>query len=152
MKIVERPVTNEVIEEFRHYLFIGNSEVDINNKNFIKVLDNHDNIITIAMISLPSRENVTDIIKKNINYLLEDEDTEEINNIHELMDDRVYLDVIYSFNKNKGGAKELVKYLENKYNYLWIYAFVEAEEFWEHLEWKEIIEHVYINKEVKTNG
>jgi hypothetical protein len=151
MRIIESDLENKDIEEFRHHLFIGNSKVEINNKHFIKVLDDKENIITIAIITLPSKENVSDIINKNMYYLIEDNDTTEINNLHEMMDDRVYLDAIYSFSESNGGAKELVKYLENKYNYIWIYAFVEAEEFWEHLGWKEIIEHVYINKEVITN-
>lgn len=146
MEIIEYPVTNEIIEEFRKYLFIGKDTIDIENKNFIKVFDDSNNLITIALITLPNGKTVSNIIKKDLFYLIDDNDLTEINNLHEQLDNRVYLDAIYSINKNKGGAKELLKYLENKYNALWIYSLFEAEEFWEYLEWKELIEHVYINK------
>lgn len=146
MKVIEYVVDNETIEEFRKVLFIGKNKVDINDKKFIKAFDNNNNLITIAMITLPSIENVNNIIEKDLHYLIEDNYIQEINYLHENLDNGIYLNAIYSFEKNKGGAKAIIDYLENKYNNIWIYSWFEAEDYWDKLGWKLLEEHVYINK------
>jgi hypothetical protein len=144
MKVVERELNSNLLNEYKNYLFIGDKNINSTNKRFIEVKDNNNNTISIAMISLADNKVVDEVIEENLYYLIEDNELDEIEYLHEKLDDRIYLDAIYSIVKGKNGAKEIINYLENKYNKIWLYSACEAEEYWEKLGWNSIEEHVYI--------
>ena len=60
--------------------------------------------------------------------------------------EKIYLDYIESLEKNKGGAKAIIDYMEKKFNDIWLYSLCESEEFYDHMKWQSLGEYIYINK------
>ncbi|WP_252225315.1 MULTISPECIES: hypothetical protein [unclassified Clostridium] len=140
MKIIEKELTWDILKKYNEIKLIK----DIKDKKIIEVYDN-DELVTVAFITLPSKRIINKIIDQNLHYLIEDNDSQEIERISETMNNKIYLDFIKSYNRSLGGAKKILDYLKHEYKNIWLYAVIEAEEFWGKQGFREMIEHVYVS-------
>ncbi|GAA0071697.1 hypothetical protein UT300003_32220 [Clostridium sardiniense] len=107
-------------------------------KSFIlKVIDEKENLTTIAICSVLNNEelnNELDILAENFKLYSEENNNNEYdewkNTFLEKLKDCVYLEYIESIKKGVGGAKFLIEYIKNNYNKFWLYSAFEAEEYW----------------------
>lgn len=152
MKIVDAPANIENLTKFKNYLFIGDNKIEATGKRFLELINDRAEIYTVALISLPNKENFNKIVTHNLYYLLEDSDTKDLNKLYMEVAGKVYLDAIYSFKPNQGNAKELLRYIEEKYTSIWLYATYEAQEFWDEVGWKSLLEYVYTNNKEERRG
>ncbi|NFH01603.1 hypothetical protein FC831_15275 [Clostridium botulinum] len=138
MKLIEQELTMNILNKYNEIKLIK----DIKDKKIIEVYDN-DELVTVAFITLSSKRIINEVIEQDLYYLIEDNDSQEIERIHETMNNKIYLDFIKSYNRGLGGAKKILDYLKHEYKNIWLYAVIEAEEFWEKQGFIEMLEHVY---------
>ena len=152
MKIIDTPANAENLTKFRNYLFIGDNKIETNGKRFLELINDRAETCAIALISLPNKENFNKIVTDNLYYLLEDNDTRDLDKLYVEVTDKIYLDAIYSFKVKQGNATELIQYIEEKYGGIWLYATYEAEDFWDRIGWRNLLEYVYTNNKREWRG
>lgn len=138
----------EIMYQYRNYIQWNEQDSpSTEHKNFVKVTDKLDNIIGIAIFTSPGSEQIAELVKTDLSFILETEELEKIDDFHIQLQNRVYLDVIYSIEKNKGVARKIIAYLEDKYKYIWGCKWNDSEEFLWCMDWKALSKSIYINKE-----
>ena len=145
-----------LLKEFNNILEVNNISEEfksdnLKNKNVIVAYD-EEKIISIAFYHKPTLKELTSYIEEygeSFKSYCDEEKTCDYNDWKEYILDRckgkIYLDYIESLEKNKGGAKEIINYLEKKFNDIWLYSLCESEEFYDHLKWQSLGEYIYIN-------
>lgn len=125
---------------------------NLKDKKVIALYD-EDKVNTIAFYHKPSIEEVNEMIEEYGDSLKSYSNEEKISDyddwkeyVYNRVKDSIYLDYIESINKNKGGARKIIEYLENKFKNIWLYSLFESEEFYQYLGWQDLGEYVYINK------
>lgn len=136
MKIVEELINQETIDNYKDELFLFAEKVeDLKGKRIIKVLNESDEIISIAMYSRLNNEDIELYIDK----------TQE--NIKPILQQGIYLDAITSLKHGYNACKDVIGYLMNENKTIWCYSYYKAIEFWKNkMNWIDVGNDIFINK------
>ena len=132
---IEKCLINYLDLESKKY--IGNYGSSFKNSFIIKVKDENNKLISVAVCSiLTNSELEKELEKLAINFKLYSEECN--NNEYEdwkaefinKLENSIYLEYITSIERNIGGAKFIIDYIKKNYNKFWLYSAFEAEEYW----------------------
>jgi hypothetical protein len=136
MRIIEEPVTKEIIDTYKNELFLLNeTEEELKDKHVIKILNDDNELVSIAMYSHLEKEEIE-------LYLNEDQK----NTIEDIISQGIYLDAITSFKRGYHACRDIINYLLEKSRIIWCYSHVQAVEFWTRLGWINTGESVFVNQ------
>jgi len=137
MKIVEESITKQIIETYKDELFLfAETEDDLKDKHIIKVINEADEVISIAMYSRLDNEELDLYI-----------DGSKQNNVKETICNGIYLDAITSLKHGYNVCKDIINYLMNKNKTIWCYSHCDAVEFWKNkMNWICIDKYVFVNQ------
>lgn len=132
MKLLEETVTIETAKELsKNNLYIATAKHI--NKNIIKLLNNKNEIVCVALISLihqyNSKETLENFLESLKAYNLRHYE-KYVEDVLPLINKCVYINYIESVEKNKGYATLVVNYLKSTYKKLWLYSILSAEYYW----------------------
>lgn len=112
----------------------GYKNSSFNTSFVLKVKDINNELISIAMCSIPTKKE----LESEIDYLVENykqscvsEYNEWKYNFINRLENGVYIEYIKSLNKGIGGARLIIDYIISQYDKLWLYSAYEAIEYWE---------------------
>jgi hypothetical protein len=136
MRIIEESVTKEIIDTYRNELILLNeTEEELKDKHVIKILNDDNELVSIAMYSRLNIEEIELYLNEN-----------QKNTIERVICQGIYLDAITSLKRGYHACKDIIDYLLEKSKIIWCYSHVQAVEFWTRLGWINTGENVFINQ------
>jgi len=137
MKITEESINKQIIEKYKDELFLfGETEEDLKDKHIIKVINEFDEVVSIAMYSKLDNEELDLYI-----------DNDKQNNVKDTICKGIYLDAITSLKHGYNVCKDIISYLMNKSQIIWCYSHCDAIEFWRNkMNWIDLGENIFINQ------
>jgi hypothetical protein len=137
MRIIEEPVTEDIINTYKDELFLlGETKEELKDKRIIKIINDDNELVSIAMYSKLDTEEIK-------LYLNE----EQKNTIEDIISQGIYLDAITSIKKGYNACKDIINYLLEKSRIIWCYSHVQAVEFWrDKMEFIDVGESIFINQ------
>ncbi|NRU52456.1 hypothetical protein [Clostridium beijerinckii] len=136
MRIIEKLVTDDIINTYKEELFLfGETKEDLKDKHIIKMLNDNNELVSIAMYSHLEAEEIE-------LYLNEDQK----NTIEDVISQGIYLDAITSLKRGYNACKDIINYLLEKSKIIWCYSHIQAVEFWKRLGWYDCGESIFINQ------
>jgi hypothetical protein len=137
MEIVEESINKQIIEKYKDELFLfGETEKDLKNKHIIKVLNESNEVVSIAMYSKLDDEELELYI-----------DVHKQNNVKDTICNGIYLDAITSLKRGYNVCKDIINYLMNKSQIIWCYSHCDAVGFWENkMNWFDLGENIFVNQ------
>ena len=137
MRIVEEPITKEIINTYKNELFLlTETKEELKDKRIIKLFNGNNEIVSIAMYSHLDTEEIELYLNEN-----------QKKSIKGIISQGVYLDAITSLKRGYNACKDIVNYLLEKSKIIWCYSHVQAVDFWEnHMHWINSGENIFISK------
>jgi len=137
MKIVEESINKQIIETYKDELFLfAETEEDLKDKHILKVIDEYNEVVSIAMYSNLDNEELELYI-----------DGSKQNNVKDTICKGIYLDAITSLKKGYNVCKYIIGYLMDKNKTIWCYSYCDAVEFWKNkMNWFDLGENIFVNQ------
>lgn len=120
MKIIEEPVTQETINNYKDELFLFNEGIEeLKDKKILKIYSDEGQLVGISMYS----------------YRLDKEDVELFLSEYQekfkgKLCNSLYLDSIYALQRGYNVTNSIITYLKNKCSDMWLYSHIQAMKFW----------------------
>ena len=120
MKIIEEPITQETINNYKDELFLFNEGIEeLKDKKILKIYSDEGQLVGISMYS----------------YRLDKEDVElflsaEQEKFKYRLCDSLYLDAITSLYRGHRIVDSVITYLKNKCGDMWLYSHIQSMKFW----------------------
>lgn len=137
MRIIEEPVTEEIINTYKEELFLfAETKEELKDKRIIKILNDDNDIISIAMYSHLDNEEIELYLNDN-----------QKNTIKSIISQGIYLDAITSLKHGYNACKDIINYLLEKSKVIWCYSHVQAIEFWKNkMGFIDYGENIFVNQ------
>lgn len=137
MRIFEELITDDIINTYKEELFLfTETKEELKDKRIVKILNDNNEIISIAMYSHLNTEEIELYLNEN-----------QKQSIRDVIIQGIYLDAITSLKHGYNACKDIVNYLLEKSKVIWCYSHVQAIEFWKNkMQWIDTGENVFVNQ------
>ena len=120
MNIIEEPVTQETINNYKDELFLFNEDIEeLQDKRILKIYSDNGQLVGISMYSY--------LDKNDVELFLSAEQEKFKDKLY----NSIYIDAITSLYRGHRIVDSVITYLKNKCRDIWVYSAIEAMQFWE---------------------
>lgn len=137
MRIIEELVTDNIINTYKEELFLlGETKEELKDKYIIKVINDNNEVISIAMYSKLDSKEIESYLNEN-----------QKNSIEDIISQGIYLDAITSLKRGCNACKYIISYLLEKSQIIWCYSHVQAIEFWkDKMQFIDVGENIFVSQ------
>lgn len=129
----------EVKESFKEFLAF--SETNTEGMKVLKLFNNNNELVTIAVVDQPNEENYKSLVEEYLGY----DDEETVNEYYSMIQNKVYLTGIKSLITGQNGSDKILEYVKTKYNGFWFECARGTEDFWSTKGFEDIGNYMYMN-------
>lgn len=149
MKIIEDVITDKIVEQYKELNIISKN----NSKNYIgqktiQIIDDEQIVsVCIFLTEYKFEEIFRDTFDCLYDYCVNEYKIQR-DKLQPILNNCIYLDWIISIQGKRGYSTHIINYLKEKYQNIWLYSLIDAEEFWVKQGFKDLGDHnfLYINE------